>query len=70
MDNMKRIQLLQCHESDVNSCDFGKRDRLVTASRFEFSFLTYYYIMYYILIMYVLRTVVSGDFDIHGTRYF
>ena len=39
MDNMKRIQLLQCHESDVNSCDFGNRDRLATASRYEVFFL-------------------------------
>ena len=32
MDNLKRVQLLQCHESDVNSCDFGNKNRLATAS--------------------------------------
>lgn len=32
MEQVERIQVIQCHDGDVNSCDFGAKDRLATAS--------------------------------------
>ena len=33
MDNLKQLQVLRSHQSDVTSCDFGPKERLATASR-------------------------------------
>ena len=33
MEDITQIQLLQCHDSDINSLDFGPKGRLATASR-------------------------------------
>lgn len=54
MDNLKQLQVLRSHQSDVTSCDFGPKERLATASR---SVLIYFITLVKIIYLLIVITM-------------